>query len=250
MSTAKSAQLLLPVAIMLGAFVMPSYAALLPSTPYQYTEQRPDNFVLSEETPISIGHGILGYMTTSTEPVDILSYGMHFRIPRNYIYTILDNTRDHAVDFQLQTLYPDFAGAKDEATIKTQIGTQNWQASMNQIVIYEDAQPDYPTGINQNTYVFAAEANEPDHLWKYGLLKSSKPSPAHGQDIYFQRPTKKSRGIVISCDKDDNTGCSVSVSVSSRIMITYQYHPELLSHWQEINEGVTKLIQSFIIKEN
>lgn len=218
-----------------------------------YTEKRPENFVLSEETPISIGHGVIG-RSLSTEPVDILSSGTHFRIPRNYIEMLLHNKRDGTVNFTLVTLFPDFKGVQsgaEDGKLTEENKIWRWMLSPNlvEMITIGDAlgkksENDY------NTEVFNSESGETHQPWKYGLLKSKKSLNATLQDVYFQLPTKTSKGHVIFCDKDDELKrCQVYIRASDGLLILLRYHRELLPHWQEIDSRATQLINSFIVKE-
>jgi len=215
---------------------------------------RPANFVLSEETPISIGHGIIGNLSTSAEPVDILSYGVHFRIPRNYIETILHNARDRTVDFKLVTLFPDFAGVQNGAEpgkLTKENRIWRWPYSPSLVKIYTDG-GELGKKYNRDyfKFVFDAEANEPDHPWQYGLLKSTKSAAARNEDVYFQRPTATNDGFVLFCDRNnaDVRGCRARIRVSDVLILQYQFHRELVPYWQEINQKIRYLVQSFVWK--
>jgi hypothetical protein len=217
-------------------------------------ENRPKNFVLSEDTPISIGHGI-AELSTNTEPVDILSYGVHFRIPRYYIETILHNSRERIVDFVLLTLFPEFDGVRSGAEpgrLTEENKIWRWATSPNLVRI---ATIGGELGNKQlgdhDARVLAAEEHEADHPWQYGLLKASKSVAAQNQDVYFQRPTATYSGFVLTCDRKDTgwRGCRVNIRVSDDLILRYQFHPALIPHWQEINQKMSALLRSFVVKK-
>jgi hypothetical protein len=226
---------------------------MMPTSSFSYTEKRPDNFVLSEETPVSIGHGIWGNLSTSTEPVEVLSYGVHFRIPRNYLENILDNSKDHMVDFALVTLYPDFNGVQSGAEggkLTEANKIWRWKFSPNLINIATvGGDLGKKRNADYNTEVFKSEEGEPDHPWQYNLLKSTKSNAAILQEVYFQHPTQNNSGTVLFCSKETDViqECLIYIRVSDNLILRCQFHKELLPHWQEINQKVTKLVQSFII---
>jgi hypothetical protein len=63
--------------------------------------------VLSEETPISIGHGIVDNLSKSSELVDVLVESeLHFRVPRNYISDIDADPHTRSVTLVMVTLFP------------------------------------------------------------------------------------------------------------------------------------------------
>jgi len=219
---------------------------------HTYSEERPQNFVLSEETPISTGHGLIG-RSVSTAPIDMLSYGIHFRVPRNYIEVAIHDERDHSLYFKLFTLYPDFRGADSERTTMRLTEADKlwiWGSSPNMIYIITDggATGRFSTEHDPNTVVFTAEANQPDHPWKYGLLEDlARDHPI--SDVYFQRPGRNTQGYMVSCANTRELDvCDVFMRISSELIIRYQFHRALLPHWKEIDERVSRLVQSFIIK--
>jgi hypothetical protein len=217
-----------------------------------HSEKGSDDFVLSEETPISTGHGFAG-TSASTEPVDILSYGVHFRIPRNHIDAALHNVRDRTMDFSLLALYPDLIGAdvsRGEGRVTEREKVWISGSSPNLITIYTvGGEIGGNTKHDFNRSVFDKEANEPDHPWKFGLLQSLKESSAFS-DIYFQRPDKDGPGYVVSYlhGKGTTEWCEVEIRVSPKLLMLYRFSPSLLPHWQDIHQKVERLIQSFIVK--
>ena len=228
------------------------------SGPRPYSERRPDDFVLSEEMPISIGHGILGNLSASTEPVDILvERQAHFRIPRNYLYTISPDRRERSVSIQLVTLFPAFEGVTVDGdngrTIREGDKNLSWKNMPNIVWIYSTTQIFDPEH-DPNTIVFSAEENQPNTQGQYGLLKSLKKSDI-GQNVYFLRPVQNKEGYVVFCPTDSSIArvaqpdCHVYFRISPRIVIQYQFHRDLLPHWQAIHEKITSLIQSFIVQD-
>jgi hypothetical protein len=218
-----------------------------------YTEKESAKFVLSEETPISIGHGWTG-IVADAKPVDMLSYGVHFHIPRNYIELVLQDKRDRTLDFRLVTLYPDMIGS----TVTRGVGRLTeadkvWiEGSSPDLISIATVGGDIGKAKNggYNAPVFTSEEQVPDQPWRYGLLRSTKSMAAISQDVYFQRPTASYPGFVVFCDRDgDMPMCRVRVRVSDDLLLQYEYHKELLPHWQTIAQKITNLIQSFIVKK-
>jgi len=113
--------------------------------------------------------------------VDILSYGVHFRIPRNQIDSVLLNASDHSVSFSLLALYPDLIGAdvsRAEGRLTEREKVWISGSSPNLITIYTvggEIGANHETQF-QSVRLFDKEANEPDHPWKFGLLQSLKES--------------------------------------------------------------------------
>jgi hypothetical protein len=235
---------------MMGMILVNSHVASAET----YTEKRPDNFVLSEGTPVSIGHNIFFNHSISTEPVDILSYGVHFRIPRNYIETIRHSARDRVVDFVLVTLFPDFEGVQSGAEsgkLTDENKIWRWKNSPNLfriLTVGGDVGKNKTADVNEN--VFNAEKNQPDLPWQFGLLKSSNSLAASNLDVYFQRKTDTTSGFVLFCHRNfaDALGCWARIRVSDDLMVEYQFHRELVPRWKEIHERMSALIQSFVIK--
>jgi hypothetical protein len=214
-----------------------------------YSEKRLGNFVLSEETPISIGHGVTG-LSASTELVDILvEREAHFRVPRNYIQSIIANAHARSVMLVLVTLFPDFAGATVDGargTLPENLTRLWWDNYPNLIRILSTTKP-FSVEHDGNTIVFTAEEHEPDSPWKYGLLKSKKRSHAL-TDVYFVRPGAEYSGYVVYCSTEGIGPCNIDLRLSERLVIQYQFHKSLLPHWQEIHQKVSALIESFIVK--
>lgn len=67
--------------------------------------------LLTEKNPTSV-HEFMYHHLPSTEPVWILIKDITFRIPRNYLASLYKVRPYTPVSFRIQTLYPDFAGAK------------------------------------------------------------------------------------------------------------------------------------------
>ena len=217
-------------------------------------EKAPDNFVLSVDTPISLPNCSSG-LSNKTYPIDILSYGVHFRIPRNYIDGILSDAQKNVI-FNLLLRYPDFVGVtgKIDDTIKVTPNNAKWNWGISHDIIHGTAvggELGKKSVSDYNSSILLAEANEPDQLAEYGLSKSTKTVMSISQDVYFKRPSKESVGFVAFCDRPQDVlhQCRSYIRVSDNLLIMYQYHRELLPHWQEMHQKITQLIQSFVVKE-
>jgi hypothetical protein len=215
--------------------------------------------VLTEEQPTSV-HQFSYHIKPDTDPVSFLMKGVTFRVPRNYLAMLFKYFPfDAAVTFKIMTFYPDFAGSDTEddgaavfpQTKEWRYRKWEWIESPNLVVIDGLAFND-PEQQRQNRLVFEAEANEPDHRWKYGLLLSTKSPGAKiptQLSVYFVRPSQTQDGVVLFCSTNDVLGCQVHVSITPHVWIIYKFHAALLPHWQEIHQHVTSLIKSFITKK-
>lgn len=212
---------------------------------------------LTEDNPVSV-HEFIYHIKPDTEPVGILMKDVTFSIPRNYLESLYRWRPDSPVTFKILTFYPDFAGSRveDVGAGRMTEQTKIWRfgLSPNLIEIVGRGRKDREEDKHNPTeIVFTAEANEPDLPWKYGLLKSTKSPAAQVLDIYFQRPSANNPGIVIFCPNrnpdDDPMGCEVYMRITPHVEMFYHFHPRLMPHWQEINQKVTHLIQSFIVKK-
>jgi hypothetical protein len=238
--------------VLLMAVTATSYRAMaehhsLAGLPNGITED-----MLTEEHPSTV-HTFIYYVVPDTTPVSFLIKDVVFRVPRNYLASLYKVASYTPLHFRIMTFYPDFAGSKmkDEGLKLTEENKiWQWKLSPNLIDILGLGHDD-PKQSRQNAIVFEAERDEPNHPWKYGLLRStqSRAGRSKNEDVYFQRPTATEPGIVIFCNRLYNTECQVHIHLTPHMELVYQYHRELLPHWQEIHQKVTSLVQSFIVKK-
>jgi hypothetical protein len=233
-----------------GLLMLPSFCL---ATDSDYVPPHP----LTEDNPVSV-HEFIYHIKPDTEPVGILMKDVTFSIPRNYLASLYKVRPYTPVSFTVMTFYPDFAGSKveDEGAGRMTEQMKIWRFGLSPNLIeivglgHDDPEQDRN---NPNEIVFKAESNGPDYPWKYGLLKSTKSPAAKVEDIYFQRPSASDPGAVIFCPNrnpdDDAVGCKVYMRITPHVEIYYHFHPQLMPHWQEINQKVTRLVQSFIVKK-
>lgn len=223
---------------------------ILPSNSTEYSEKRSDSFVLSEDTPTSIGHGIVDNLSESTDLVDVLvERELHFRVPRNYISDIDANAHTRSVTLVLVTLFPLFAGVSadgDHGKTLTENHKPLWWNNYPNLIRMVTTTMPFSVEHDPNTVVFNAEEHEPDVPWKYGLLKSEKRSWALA-DVYFKRPQEDDPGYMVSCSRNGVGPCDVSLQLSNDVILQYQFHQSLLPQWREIHQKVSALVESFII---
>jgi hypothetical protein len=232
-------------------FVSASGLSMMSSSLFATDSDPIEQHALDEEHPTTVQQFVL-HIKPSTESVGILINDVTFSIPRNYLASLYKVRPYSPVTFTAMTFYPDFAGATMEyegliAGKRTeQDNIWEWKFSPNLIVIH--GRPDsLPAGMTRNGNIYGVETNEPDHPWKYGLLKSYKLS-SNISDIYFTRPNSTSSGYMVSCINNELEICDVYIQITHNVLINYQFHRELLAHWQKIDQNVNSLIQSFIMK--
>jgi hypothetical protein len=62
------------------------------------------------QSPVSVPSSFMGLFSPDTTPVEILSYGTYFRIPRNYLESILVSSDHTSVAFAADAKFPKFTG--------------------------------------------------------------------------------------------------------------------------------------------
>lgn len=239
----------------MSVFVLMAGLLAMPSCLYATDSDPIEKHALDKEHPTTV-HQFIYHIKRDPAPVGILINDVTFSIPRYYLSSLYTLRPYLPVMFSILTFYPDFAGATTEddgAAVFPQskewrYRKWKWLDSPNLIEI-EGLAEYLPPGKTRNGIVFEAEKNEPDHPWEYGLLKSTKSLSSRVQDVYFERPGKGDSGYVAFCGTNELQECDVYMPISTKVYIQYKFHRDLLPHWQEIHQKVSRLIQSFIVKK-
>ena len=186
---------------------------------------------------------------TSPEIVEFESYGVTFRMPRYYINDLFYLKQDYTFGFIFYTLYPNFIGAHTQELRDKYFDTNNWKTSFNQIFIFWHPTPPPREERDPNILWLADIKTKPNQKWKYDLYEFT----GIWKNAYYYKIPDKNEIIYISCvidDYDDNDSyCNSYYKISENLMIMYKYHKALLPEWKKIHEGVTKLVNSFVVKK-
>ena len=209
-----------------------------------------DESIGTEQKPIWAPSSFYGQYSSDTTPVEILSYGVEYRIPRNYLESILTSVHDMSTAFSAVARLPKLIGVTSDPENKDGIFIGQKVVSPERdpgIVRMVSSDMPFSTEHDPNTIVFEAEAGAPDEPWQFGLLRSNSRSYA-GHDVYFKRPSSEFAGFVVNCDREYNI-CTSYFRISSKAVIVFQYNPTQIIIWTYINEGVSNLIGGWIIKK-
>jgi hypothetical protein len=190
--------------------------------------------------------GFLGRPSTEKWGVQIKANGLHFGIPRNYLYSAALRP-NYGVFFQIVAALPDFDGANTSNI--DQFQGPNWWKYPNTITMALSVGNE---NRNRNTLEHAAQGELQDT--EFGL-KLAKGDPRYP---YLDVFVNLEKHAVVECETKgapDNglsfpKRCRVWVTVADRVTFQCEYLREQLKNWQAINKGIHALLGRFSIKGN
>lgn len=203
---------------------------------------------VTEQKPTSV-YPFFGQFSSDTTPVEILSYGVEYRVPRNYLESVLINDHDMSTSFAAVVRLPKFLGVtsnpddKDGIFIGQKIVTPEIDPGIVRMI---SSDMPFSPKHDPNTIVFEAEPGASDVPWQFGLLRSTSRSSVR-DDVYFRRPSEGFSGFVAICNRHNNI-CTSYLRISSESVMTFQYNPTQLWRWKYINKGISDLINGWIVK--
>ena len=209
-----------------------------------------DESIGTEQKPIWAPSSFYGQYSSDTTPVEILAYDVEYRIPRNYLESILTSVHDMSTGFSAVARLPKLIGVTSDPENKDGIFVgQKLMAPSKDPGIVRMISSDMPYAAQHdpNTIVFEAESGTPDALWQFGLLRSNSRSSVQ-DDVYFRRPSQEFAGFVANCNKYNNL-CTSFLRISNQSVIIIEYNPSQLMNWRYIHEDVSNLIGKWIIKK-
>ena len=187
--------------------------------------------------------------TSRTDPVALTVNGAKFSIPANYIMFARARQGGTLKEVQLFTTFPDFKGYSD------------WHASS-----FSGNAADSPV-----IFILLREEqfkiSEADRLQRiymtYVVDPAGKPGPFgltqyvfrddsgyHGEDLFVGE--QNGRPVVLRCvrfsQQVPSPSCLRDARASSGVSLSYRFKRANLGHWQEITQGVDKLVASFRVK--
>ena len=182
---------------------------------------------------------------TNTEMVEFDSYDVTFKMPRNYIADLYYLIQEKTFGFVFSTYYPDFMGIQ-----KKDNPDDAWKAfvKLNHINIYTDYTPSPREEHDPNIIWLKERATKPNQKWKYELYEFT----GIWKDLYYYQVPDKNEIIFISCVEGSGEledYCSSYYKVSESLMVLYQFNKKLLPEWKKVHDGVTRLVNSFVIKK-
>ena len=187
--------------------------------------------------------------TSRTDPVAITIHDVKFSIPANYIMFARTRQGGALKEAQLYTEFPDFKGYSD------------WDSSL-----FTGNAADSPV-IFIMLRVEQFKITEADRLQRIYLTYVTNPagqpgpfgltqyifrddSGYHGEDLYVGRLNGKL--VVLRCvrfsQQVPSPSCLRDQRVPGGVSLSYRFKRANLGHWQEIAQGVDKLIASFRVK--
>jgi hypothetical protein len=145
----------------------------------------------------------------------------------------------------MMTTYPGFQGV--DLTTIDKAKTQQWYDADNIVIIRRVA------GMSVGL-VKLNKQRQLDQIAKEIGPLDKNPQTRPGFRTYFVKYRGSAENsLVISCPKPGgqltNTDfCQVEAAVAPDFVVTYQFRPPLLPHWQEIDDGVMNVLNSFVEK--
>jgi hypothetical protein len=197
-------------------------------------------------------HGFIGWPSTDKTPVQItLGHTTKLSIPRNYLINAAPINPWPDMWLDIRTSYPDFKGV-DESAIRRghfpwYVVSTVWDDAPNVINIHRETTLSYE----------ARKANKLIALDKMvkevGPLNTNPAKLGGFQSTYVKYRGSKENSLIISCPGHNAPWtiaeyCTVYVPVAPSFVVMYQFRPPLLPHWQEIDDGVMKLLNSFVVR--
>lgn len=189
--------------------------------------------------------------STDASPVRATIKGLHFVIPRDYL-TWADVTLAGDATLVLALRLPDFQGATNE-TIGCFV-PKTWYHCPLQVVV---SIPEGWPHIRSNSVAIVERQRNQAHEMVYGLAKLTKPGGWPG-DWYVHIAKNANDDFIIECapmyhrtfDGQPIDDCSVHGEIAGKLSFNYTFHESQLAHWQQIDAGINRLLNSFLVEDH
>jgi len=168
-----------------------------------------------------------------------LNHTTKLHIPRNYLFDAAPVNPWPDMRMTVMTTYPGFQGV--DASTMDQAKSRQWYDQGNLITIRRNSKP--------SAYL---DWNKP---WMDKIAKEVGPLDTNpelhnqmGSDLIVKYRGSEERSLLIQCPspRTDALTCNVYADVAPGFNVIYQFRPSLLPHWQQIDDGVMKLLNSFV----
>lgn len=187
--------------------------------------------------------------TSRTDPVSLTVNGAKFSVPANYIMFARQRQGGALKEVQLFTAFPDFNGYSDWHS--SSFSGNAADSPVIFILLREEqfkiSEADRLQRIYMTYVVDPAGKPGPFGLTQYVFRDDSG---YHGEDLFVGQ--RNGKPIVLRCVRFSpqvpSPSCLRDARASSGVSLSYRFKRANLGHWQEITEGVDKLIASFRVK--
>jgi hypothetical protein len=187
--------------------------------------------------------------TLRTDLVSLTIGGTKFSVPANYIMFARARQGGTLKEAQLFTTFPDFEGYS-ERTASSYSG--NAADSPVIFILLREEQFKISEAERLQRIYLTYVADPAGRPGPFGLTQYvfRDDSGYHGEDLFVGQI--KGKPVVLRCvrfsQQVPSPSCLRDARIRSGVTLTYRFKRANLGHWQEIAEGVDKLVASFRVK--